>query len=229
MGSQLTVNFADCKYDGVMGMWYGKGPGIDRAGDAIRHAVFAGTAPHGGVVAVVGDDPAAKSSTLPSSSDATMVDLHMPLHVPGRLAGGARPRPPRDRAVAGLRTVGRASSSTSPIADGTGTVDVSVDRVVPHIPIADFDGKPFRPHPNGRLDHALHDRHGARVPRGPHRPGPPVRRAQPAQPGDRSQRRRLDRHRRLRPHLPRGSRGAAGARLRRRATLCVRPGSGCSS
>jgi indolepyruvate ferredoxin oxidoreductase len=64
MGSQLTVNFADCKYDGVMGMWYGKGPGIDRAGDAIRHAVFAGTAPHGGVVALVGDDPAAKSSTL---------------------------------------------------------------------------------------------------------------------------------------------------------------------
>ena len=46
---------------------------------AIRHAVFSGTSKHGGVVAVVGDDPAAKSSTLPSSSDATMVDLHMPV------------------------------------------------------------------------------------------------------------------------------------------------------
>ena len=61
MGSQLSVTLDDCKYDGVIGMWYGKGPGIDRAGDAVRHAVFAGAAPHGGVVAVVGDDPAAKS------------------------------------------------------------------------------------------------------------------------------------------------------------------------
>ena len=150
MGSQLTVNFDDCKYDGVMGMWYGKGPGIDRAGDAIRHAVFAGTAPHGGVVAVVGDDPAAKSSTLPSSSDATMVDLHMPLLFPGDTQEAldlARHAIALSRACglwAGLKL-------TSPIADGTGTVDVAVDRVVPHIPIADFDGKPFRPHPNGRL------------------------------------------------------------------------------
>ncbi len=150
MGSQLTVNFDDCKYDGVMGMWYGKGPGIDRAGDAIRHAVFAGTAPHGGVVAVVGDDPAAKSSTLPSSSDATMVDLHMPLMFPGDTQEAldlARHAIALSRACglwAGLKL-------TSPIADGTGTVDVAVDRVVPHIPVADFDGKPFRPHPNGRL------------------------------------------------------------------------------
>ncbi len=83
MGSQLAMNLHDAKYDGVLGMWYGKGPGIDRAGDAIRHAVFAGTHPNGGVVAVVGDDPAAKSSTLPSSSDATMVDLHMPVLFPG--------------------------------------------------------------------------------------------------------------------------------------------------
>ncbi len=150
MGSQLAVNFDDCKYDGVIGMWYGKGPGIDRAGDAIRHAVFAGTAPHGGVVAVVGDDPAAKSSTLPSSSDATMVDLHMPLLFPGDTQEAldlARHAVALSRACglwAGLKL-------TSPIADGTGTVDVAVDRVVPHIPVADFDGKPFRPHPNGRL------------------------------------------------------------------------------
>ncbi len=150
MGSQLTVNFPDCRYDGVMGMWYGKGPGIDRAGDAIRHAVFAGTSPLGGVVAVVGDDPSAKSSTLPSSSDATMVDLHMPLLFPGDSQEAldlARHAIALSRACglwAGLKL-------TSPIADGTGTVDVSVDRVVPHIPTAIFDGKPFRPHPNGRL------------------------------------------------------------------------------
>ena len=83
MGSQLASTLPDCTYDGVIGMWYAKAPGLDRASDAIRHGVFAGTSQHGGVVALVGDDPGAKSSTLPSSSDATMVDLHMPIFFPG--------------------------------------------------------------------------------------------------------------------------------------------------
>ena len=83
MGSQLADSRPERTYDGVLGMWYGKAPGLDRANDAIRHGVFAGTARHGGVVAVVGDDPGAKSSTLPSSSDATLVDLHMPIIFPG--------------------------------------------------------------------------------------------------------------------------------------------------
>src|SRR4029079_1932084 len=148
MGSQLTVNFEDCKYDGVMAMWYGKGPGIDRAGDAIRHAVFAGTSPNGGVVAVVGDDPAAKSSTLPSSSDATMVDLHMPLLFPGD-SQEALDLARHAIALSCACGLWVGLTLTIPIADGTGTVDVSVDRVVPHIPTAIFDGKPFRPHPNG--------------------------------------------------------------------------------
>jgi indolepyruvate ferredoxin oxidoreductase len=65
MGSQLADERPERKYDGVLGMWYAKAPGLDRACDAIRHAVFAGASPRGGVVAVVGDDPAAKSSTLP--------------------------------------------------------------------------------------------------------------------------------------------------------------------
>jgi indolepyruvate ferredoxin oxidoreductase len=150
MGSQLAVTLDDCKYDGVLGIWYGKGPGIDRAGDAIRHAVFASTAPHGGVVAVVGDDPSAKSSTLPSSSDATMVDLHMPLLFPGD------PQEAIDvarHAVALSRACGLWSGLklVTPVADGTGTVDVHPDRVQPVIPNIEIDGKPFRPHPNGRL------------------------------------------------------------------------------
>ena len=150
MGSQLAVTLDDCKYDGVLGIWYGKGPGIDRAGDAIRHAVFASTAPHGGVVAVVGDDPSAKSSTLPSSSDATMVDLHMPLLFPGD------PQEAIDiarHAVALSRACGLWSGLklVTPVADGTGTVDVHPDRVVPLIPTIEIDGTPFRPHPNGRL------------------------------------------------------------------------------
>ncbi len=150
MGSQLAVTLDDCRFDGILGIWYGKGPGIDRAGDAIRHAVFAGTAPLGGVVAVVGDDPAAKSSTLPSSSDATMVDLHMPLLFPGD------PQEALDlprHAVALSRACGlwAGIKLTTPVADGTGTVDVHPARVEPVIPTVVFDGKLFRPNPNGRL------------------------------------------------------------------------------
>lgn len=150
MGSQLTVTLSDCKYDGVLGIWYGKGPGIDRAGDAIRHAVFAGTAAKGGVVAVVGDDPSAKSSTLPSSSDATMVDLHMPLLFPGdpqEAIDTARHAVALSRASglwSGLKLV-------TPVADGTGTVDVHPERVVPVLPVFEIDGTPFVPHPAGRL------------------------------------------------------------------------------
>jgi indolepyruvate ferredoxin oxidoreductase len=134
----------------VLGIWYGKGPGIDRAGDAIRHAVFASTAPHGGVVAVVGDDPSAKSSTLPSSSDATMVDLHMPLLFPGD------PQEALEisrHAVALSRACGIWSGLklVTPVADGTGTVDVDIDLVKPVIPTVEIDGRPFVPHPNGLL------------------------------------------------------------------------------
>ena len=83
MGSQLATEQPDATYEGVLGIWYGKGPGIDRAGDALRHANFTGTSSKGGAIALVGDDPAAKSSTIPSSSDATIYDLHMPLFYPG--------------------------------------------------------------------------------------------------------------------------------------------------
>ncbi len=150
MGSQLAVTLDDCQYDGILGIWYGKGPGIDRAGDAIRHAVFASTAPYGGVVAVVGDDPSAKSSTLPSSSDATMVDLHMPLLFPGD------PQEALDiarHAVALSRACGIWSGLklVTPVADGTGTVDVHPDRVIPIIPTIEIDGVVFKPQPNGRL------------------------------------------------------------------------------
>ena len=150
MGSQLVDSLADKRYDGVVGVWYGKAPGLDRAGDAIRHGVFAGTARHGGVMAVVGDDPAAKSSTLPSSSDATLVDLHMPILFPGDVQEAldlSRHAVALSRASGiwvGLKLV-------TPVADGTGTVDVHPDRVRPEVPTMEFDGKVFVPHPSGRL------------------------------------------------------------------------------
>ena len=150
MGSQLAMTLDDALYDGVVGLWYGKGPGLDRSSDAIRHAVFAGTSMHGGVVAVVGDDPAAKSSTVPSSSDATMVDLHMPILYPGDVQEALDLG---RHAVALSRSCGlwAGMKLVTAVADGTGTVDVHPDRVRPTAPVVEVDGKPFQPTPNGKL------------------------------------------------------------------------------
>ncbi|HKQ29072.1 MAG TPA: indolepyruvate ferredoxin oxidoreductase family protein, partial [Burkholderiales bacterium] len=68
-GSQQVTMFPKSKYDGVFGMWYGKGPGVDRCGDVFKHANAAGTSKHGGVLVLAGDDHAAKSSTLPHQSE----------------------------------------------------------------------------------------------------------------------------------------------------------------
>ena len=68
-GSQQLNMFPGAKYDGVYGMWYGKGPGVDRCGDVFKHANAAGTAKNGGVLVLAGDDHAAKSSTLANQSE----------------------------------------------------------------------------------------------------------------------------------------------------------------
>src|SRR5947209_1686495 len=68
-GSQQVNLYPDATVDGVFAMWYGKGPGVDRCGDVFKHANFAGTSKHGGVLVLAGDDHAAKSSTLPHQSD----------------------------------------------------------------------------------------------------------------------------------------------------------------
>jgi indolepyruvate ferredoxin oxidoreductase len=81
-GSQQANLFPGALYDGVFGMWYGKAPGVDRTGDAFRHANFAGTWPKGGVLAVAGDDHACKSSTLPSQSEYAFADFEMPVLAP---------------------------------------------------------------------------------------------------------------------------------------------------
>ena len=81
-GSQQANLFPGAKYDGVLGMWYGKAPGVDRTGDAFKHANFAGTFPKGGVLAVAGDDHTCKSSTLPSQSEFAFQDFEMPVLSP---------------------------------------------------------------------------------------------------------------------------------------------------
>lgn len=81
-GSQQANLFAGAKFDGVTGMWYGKAPGVDRTGDAFKHANFAGTWSKGGVLAVAGDDHTCKSSTLPSQSEYAFQDFEMPVLSP---------------------------------------------------------------------------------------------------------------------------------------------------
>src|SRR3954469_8925147 len=84
-GSQLATSLPRPTVDGVLGVWYGKAPGVDRAADALRHGAFSGAHPKGGLVALCGDDPASKSSTLPSASEPTLAALHMPILHPGSL------------------------------------------------------------------------------------------------------------------------------------------------
>ncbi|MBZ4521865.1 indolepyruvate ferredoxin oxidoreductase family protein [Mycobacterium avium] len=81
-GSQLELPQGTRAYDGVIGVWYGKAPGLDRASDALRHAAMYGAHPRGGMLALVGDDPAAKSSSLPSASERTLAALSMPVFSP---------------------------------------------------------------------------------------------------------------------------------------------------
>ena len=81
-GSQVPLPSQGLTRDGVVGVWYGKAPGVDRAGDAIRHGNLSGAHPRGGVLVLAGDDPAAKSSTLPSASERTLASYSLPVLYP---------------------------------------------------------------------------------------------------------------------------------------------------
>jgi indolepyruvate ferredoxin oxidoreductase len=78
-GSQQTTLFQDASVDGVFAMWYGKGPGLDRSGDVFKHANAAGTARHGGVLVLAGDDHSCKSSTFPHQSEQALVAAMIPV------------------------------------------------------------------------------------------------------------------------------------------------------
>ena len=129
-GTQLAGRVGDAKHDGVTGVWYGKAPGLDRATDALRHANMIGTAPTGGAVALVGDDPAAKSSTLPCSSEMALAGLMMPTFYPAD---------PGEALVHGMHAVelSRASGLWSAVkvvtamADGASTAQVGPHWVAP--------------------------------------------------------------------------------------------------
>jgi len=78
-GSQQIALFQGAKYDGVFALWYGKGPGVDRSGDVLKHGNAAGSARHGGVLLLAGDDHTCKSSTLPHQSEYAFMDACIPV------------------------------------------------------------------------------------------------------------------------------------------------------
>jgi indolepyruvate ferredoxin oxidoreductase len=150
MGSQLAQGRPDAIYDGVVGIWYGKAPGLDRAGDALRHGVFAGSSSLGGAVVLVGDDPACKSSTMPSSSDASLVDFHMPILYPGTMS---------ECLELGLHAVAMSRASglwsamkiVTPVADGSGTITFPVLDADPILPTVEVDGARWVSHPSAQF------------------------------------------------------------------------------
>ena len=135
-GAQYLNSFPGATVDGVFGIWYGKGPGVDRSGDALRHANFTGASPKGGAIALAGDDHGAKSSTAVNFSDTSFIAVGMPVLYPSNtqelldfgLHGIAMSR--FSGCWVGMKVV-------TDVAEGGGTVYVGPDRpeiVIPERP-----------------------------------------------------------------------------------------------
>jgi indolepyruvate ferredoxin oxidoreductase len=140
-GSQQIEQTAAAKVDGVFSMWYGKGPGLDRASDAIRHGVYQGSSRLGGVVLVVGDDHIAKSSSIICYSDEMIAGLQVPLFYP------ADPREVTEYGLHGFAVSRHTGAWTAlkiltEIADATCTVEANELVGTPVLP-------PITPPPQG--------------------------------------------------------------------------------
>jgi indolepyruvate ferredoxin oxidoreductase len=127
-GTQQAELRGEGKFDGVFGLWYGKGPGVDRSGDVFRHANMAGTAKHGGVLALMGDDHTAESSTTAHQSEFHFVDVMMPILNPAGVQEII------DYALYGWAMSRYTSTWTAlkcmhETVESTGVVDGSVDRI----------------------------------------------------------------------------------------------------
>ncbi len=141
-GTQLVPSYEDSRFAGITGYWYGKAPGLDRATDAMRHNNLAGTHHLGGALAIVGNDPAAKSSSLPSYSEQLFADLGMPIFYPSD---------PQDVLDLGIHAVAMSRASglwigfkiVTNVADGSGTAEVSPDRITPVIPELHFNNHAY--------------------------------------------------------------------------------------
>jgi indolepyruvate ferredoxin oxidoreductase len=142
-GTQMLDRYPHSRYDGVVGLWYGKGPGVDRSGDALKHGNFAGTSRHGAVVVLSGDDHEAKSSTMPYQDDYAFVGHGMPILYPASTG---------EFLTLGLHAIALSRFSgcwvamklVGQLADGGETVHVSPADPGIVVPELLIDGKPFR-------------------------------------------------------------------------------------
>ncbi len=146
-GTQMLHTVGKQKLDGVTGMWYGKAPGVDRSGDALKHANYTGIAKNGGVLAIAGDDPSCKSSSLCSQSEPMLFHVGIPSLYPGNV------QEILDYGLHGyqmsrLAGVWMGMKIVTNVADGTGTASVSPERLNFVTPDLEFDGKLFTPNMN---------------------------------------------------------------------------------
>ena len=133
MGSQIIEVVGKNKVDGVLGIWYGKGPGVDRSGDIFRHANLAGTGRNCAALVLSGDDHISKSSTIPCQSDFSLFNVGIPFLYPGNA---------QETIDYGLLAIALSRFSgawvgmkmVTDVCDGGGTVDVDPDRPRIRIP-----------------------------------------------------------------------------------------------
>ena len=141
VGTQMLDHLPGARFDGAVGYWFGKNPGFDRAADALRHGNYMGTAALGGLVAMVGDDPSSKSSTLPSSSAEMCESMLIPAFNPSTIAEMVSYTL---HAVAMSRSSGMVAAVrvVTELADAAAVVDL-IDPAT-YIEVPDKDREPFR-------------------------------------------------------------------------------------
>lgn len=142
-GTQMLDTYPHSRYEGVVAIWYGKGPGVDRSGDALKHGNFAGTSRHGAVVILSGEDHEAKSSTVPYQDDYAFLSAGIPVVYPASVA---------EFLEMGLHAIAMSRFSgcwvamklVGALADGGETVEVGPERPSVVIPELAFWGRPFK-------------------------------------------------------------------------------------
>ncbi len=141
-GSQVEVPGHERSVDGAVGVWYGKAPGVDRAGDPLRHGNMCGAHPKGGVLVLAGDDPSCKSSTIPCISERTLAGYGIPVLFPGSAEEIVRLG---RYGVAMSRASGMwvGMKITADVADGIYTVENGCGDVEITTPTIEWDGKPW--------------------------------------------------------------------------------------
>jgi indolepyruvate ferredoxin oxidoreductase len=141
-GSQMELPQGTRTHDGVLGVWYGKGPGVDRSGDALRHASLYGAHPSGGALVLAADDPGSKSSTVPCVSERSLAAMGIPV---------LYPRNAEEVVSLGLYAVALSRASgcwvglkiVSDVADGLFTVDRAFEDLEITVPELVWEGRPW--------------------------------------------------------------------------------------